>query len=405
MPRGGMMALPADDGVLMPKSKNARKKKSTRDVLSQAVDLKALEALQAVLGQLGASDDPHVDDALTAAQELVYDAWEARDRRRRIALAQEALQLSPDCADAYLLLGNEAKQPHEAMLLYRKAVEAGERALGDAFDELAGEFWGFMETRPYMRARHALALALWGAGEKEEAVRHYQDMLQLNPNDNQGIRYLLIDGLLALDRDDEATALLQQYEEDGSAEWAWSAALLAFRREGDCESSRAALAGACHVNRHVPAYLFGDRKLPRQLPDFISPGQQNEAAAYVHGAAEAWSAAAGALDWARSVMESKPKGPRGYSEQPQLQLDAVQNMRAGEEQIDDAVLALLLLGRHNGERVWKAFDSSAMHRLHQKGYITDPIGKQKSVVLTEEGLEKAEQRFRDLFPKAADFYL
>jgi hypothetical protein len=46
-----------------------------------------------------------------------------------------------------------------------------------------------------------------------------------------------------------------------------------------------------------------------------------------------------------------------------------------------------------------------MDRLHQKGYITSPVGKAKSVVLTDEGLEQAEQRFKELFPKAAERYL
>jgi len=65
--------------------------------------------------------------------------------------------------------------------------------------------------------------------------------------------------------------------------------------------------------------------------------------------------------------------------------------------IDDCVLALLLLGRHDGQRVWKSFDWAAMERLHEKGLISDPVGRAKSVVLTDEGLEKAERLFRDLF--------
>jgi Domain of unknown function (DUF6429) len=67
------------------------------------------------------------------------------------------------------------------------------------------------------------------------------------------------------------------------------------------------------------------------------------------------------------------------------------------DRIDDCVLALLLLGRHDGQRVWKSFDWAAIERLHEKGLISDPVGRAKSVVLTDEGLEKAERLFRDLF--------
>ncbi len=67
------------------------------------------------------------------------------------------------------------------------------------------------------------------------------------------------------------------------------------------------------------------------------------------------------------------------------------------EKVDDAVLALLYLTLHDGARVWKAFDWEAMNRLHQKGYISDPVGKAKSVVLTEDGLQEAERLFKKLF--------
>ena len=52
------------------------------------------------------------------------------------------------------------------------------------------------------------------------------------------------------------------------------------------------------------------------------------------------------------------------------------------DRIDDAVLALLYLGRHDGYRSWKGHHWDAMDRLHQKGMISDPVSKAKSVVFT-----------------------
>jgi hypothetical protein len=68
-----------------------------------------------------------------------------------------------------------------------------------------------------------------------------------------------------------------------------------------------------------------------------------------------------------------------------------------QDKVDQAVLALLSLGRHEGYRTWKAFDWEVMGRLHQKGYISDPIGKAKSVQFTEEGLRESERLFDSLF--------
>ena len=74
-------------------------------------------------------------------------------------------------------------------------------------------------------------------------------------------------------------------------------------------------------------------------------------------------------------------------------------MQLNTNKIDDAVLALLYLGLHDGARAWKGFDWDAMDRLHEKGFITDPRGKAKSVVFTEEGLERAERLLNELFGK------
>jgi uncharacterized protein DUF6429 len=71
------------------------------------------------------------------------------------------------------------------------------------------------------------------------------------------------------------------------------------------------------------------------------------------------------------------------------------------DKIDDAVLALLYLGLHDGARAWKGFDWDAMDRLHEKGYISNPQSKAKSVVFTEEGLERATRLLEALFGKHA----
>lgn len=74
-------------------------------------------------------------------------------------------------------------------------------------------------------------------------------------------------------------------------------------------------------------------------------------------------------------------------------------MEIDTDKIDEAVLALLWLTLHDGVRAWKGHDWGALDRLHRKGMIYDPVGKTKSVVLTDTGLAKSEQLFRKLFSK------
>ena len=74
-------------------------------------------------------------------------------------------------------------------------------------------------------------------------------------------------------------------------------------------------------------------------------------------------------------------------------------MEIDTDKIDDAVLALLWLTLHDGRRAWKGFDWGALDRLHEKGLIADPANKAKSVVLTDEGLTRAEELFKALFTR------
>ena len=103
-----------------------------------------------------------------------------------------------------------------------------------------------------MRALEGYGTALWGLGQRDEALAQYQELLRLNPGDNQGIRYLLLDLLLEMDRTDEAGTLLKEYGDEWSADWAYTEALLAFRKSGTSRQSKAALKRALKVNQHVP---------------------------------------------------------------------------------------------------------------------------------------------------------
>jgi hypothetical protein len=70
--------------------------------------------------------------------------------------------------------------------------------------------------------------------------------------------------------------------------------------------------------------------------------------------------------------------------------------------VDEAVLAIMLLGLHDDWRTWKGIDWEVLNRLHEKGLITDPKSKAKSVIFTEEGLESAQQLFEKLFSRSTE---
>ena len=77
----------------------------------------------------------------------------------------------------------------------------------------------------------------------------------------------------------------------------------------------------------------------------------------------------------------------------------ISRMNYNAEKVDDLVLALLHLTSSSERglvRAWKGHDWDALDRLHQKGLISDPKTKAKSIVLSDEGARKAKELFQTL---------
>ncbi|MNN41254.1 Tetratricopeptide repeat protein [compost metagenome] len=180
--------------------------------------------------------------------------------------------------------------------LYEQAVKAGRLALGDSFlEENVGYFWGLIETRPYMRALAGLAECLWKNGQRQEAISHCRELLRLNPNDNQGIRYLLVNYLLAEEMNKEVDELLLEHEE-ATCFMQYSEALLSFRCKG-ARKAAGSLRKALELNSHVSAYLLGVKHIPHVVPDAYTRGSEEEAIIYVSVAHQAWEATPNVLAW------------------------------------------------------------------------------------------------------------
>lgn len=141
--------------------------------------------------ELRASDAGNHD-----AQELVYDGWDALGEGA-LDRAEERFRAALDrdewLADAYNGLARVAEARADlktAETHYRTAYERAREALGSESPN-AYYWWGELETRPYMRAREGLGWIHWQAGRYNAALAEYEALLRLNPNDNQGARYLI----------------------------------------------------------------------------------------------------------------------------------------------------------------------------------------------------------------------
>jgi tetratricopeptide (TPR) repeat protein len=214
--------------------------------------------------------------------------------RRRVLLARNALAEDPNHIEASILLAESTRAADRRIELFRSAQRAVATALGADMDQLAGDFWGFHETRPYMRACHGLAVALSDAGQVSDAIEQYREMLRLNPNDNQGVRYEIVPLLLAQDRDAEAVAVLDEYPEE-AASWLYMKSLVEFRRSGRSAAAKKALRAAFNANAHVLTLMQADK--PPKMPESYALGSPEEAAICLEELKMVWDETEGYLGW------------------------------------------------------------------------------------------------------------
>lgn len=240
------------------------------------------------------------------AYELISRAFETNSSKKRINLASEALELWEDCTEAYLILASDvAKDLNEARNYLERGLEAAKRNLGEkVFEEDMGFFWINTETRPYMTVKWHLAGVLWEMNERKEAINHLKEMLILNKNDNQGVRYILVNWLLEEEDYEALEKLFKDYEDDAAAAFSYSRALFYYKKDNKSEALKK-LKEAFKQNPHVPEYILSIKKLPANSPEYIGFGDETEAQEYTIHAFEVWLHTIGALEWMRQTFNKR----------------------------------------------------------------------------------------------------
>lgn len=255
---------------------------------------------------------PSVD---SPAEDIVSKAWDAPTPAKRAALARKALETDLDCIDAYTLLGIEAKTLGERIALFREAVTVGDRLWAPAMDDPDMVWWGFIGTRPYMRALQNLALALEEAGDSIEAEALYRRLLALNPNDNQGVRATLARILMEGGKLDDLSALLAEYPDDFQIEMVMARLFLDLRADPEALTSARA-AQILERNAFVLDQLVGRGRKPSEIevsPYGVTMGGEDEALIYAEETGHIWrseKAAMAALRTAAKGGKPRPKKPK-----------------------------------------------------------------------------------------------
>jgi tetratricopeptide (TPR) repeat protein len=194
-------------------------------------------------------------------------------------------------------------QDDEALKQWTTAVGAGMKALPAGFcfgrDRLE---WGWLENRPFLRAYHGLADALMDEGMMGEAAVILNNILDLNPNDNQGVRMILIQCGFLLKRPGDVLRVCERYPAaDPDLMYGKALALLQLGRE---EEAEAAYSEAADAWPKVHQELLKSRHTqPKEMrPGFVTVGGADQAFVYWEEYGQFWKDTRGALAMARRAV-------------------------------------------------------------------------------------------------------
>lgn len=252
-------------------------------------------------GLMGAPIPSFPKESLTIkeqAQDLIFEAIELPDDEG-YSLALKALQMDPDCIEAYEYLGSLEPIIETAILYYKNGIEIAKRIYEKThFKDGIGNFWLIHETRPFMRCMQALADCWRHMGRFHDAISIYEEMIRLNPNDNQGVKDQLLIYLLRINDYDKYIKYDKMFKNDFGAFNSFNSALFAFKTLGSSTRSNEILRKAVKTNKYIIPKLL-KKAISDDFPDNYGIGDENEARYYCFFAHEIWHDTKGAIDWIR----------------------------------------------------------------------------------------------------------
>jgi len=257
------------------------------------------------------------DSRRRKAEDLEASGWEALgmpelghsgNLRDAEEYFRQALAIDPELGDAYNGLGTILyfqQRLAEAEAMFRTALVKARAELGTDKPR-AFQWWGEISTRPYMRARHNLGLVFWRQGKLNEAIREFQQLLQRNPRDNQGARYV-IGGLYHLLG--EVGKAIQCYSQadadrfggsDPHTEFNWGLAEFQTKRYDDSVRHYRC---AFFLNPYLPQVVLYRNVIPMDIWHGTNLAEPNYALDYWENYSQLWIRRPQAVTFLRFVYE------------------------------------------------------------------------------------------------------
>jgi tetratricopeptide (TPR) repeat protein len=217
------------------------------------------------------------------------------------------LEEFPEFSDVHhhlALVLRKTDRRDEAFRVWQETVQMGLDCLPEEFEMRRDTLpWIIVENRPFLRACHGLGLEYLERGETERALSIFEDILAMNPGDNQGVRALAIDCHFRLGRPERVLEVCDQFPDDGMDHVVYgrALALLQLGRQVDAEQ---ALTEAIEWLPLVGKELVKKRhrRPPGLNPDRVTHGGADQAYYYWIDQGQHWNTP-GAIELVRECLK------------------------------------------------------------------------------------------------------
>jgi len=230
------------------------------------------------------------------------ERWWEGDRRTACRWFRKALKLHPGHADAHNHMGIRWLDEGRIKQAERHFLAAVEGGAGTIVQEAGQVTWSFLENRPYLRGLANLALVRHRQGRYVEEVEIYERVLRMNPNDNQGVCWLLGEGYHRMGRLDVAIKAYEAALEEPGCCYGLGLALHELGQPG----AGLALVRAFAANRYVAPMLLGERWARVDAWHSSNMVEPEWAADYVERQGDLWRRASGSAELLRRWWSAAP---------------------------------------------------------------------------------------------------
>lgn len=250
---------------------------------------------------------PRLDWEVTEELDNAIAHWRIGDLTFAAGEYRRLIDEYPEFIDAHhhlALLLDRAGREEEAFRIWQDVVAMGIECLPTRF-EIGRDLlpWSILENRPFLRAYHSLGLGFLERGEIEKALDIFNNMLAMNPGDNQGARALTIDCGFRLNRPLDVLAICERYPDDGMEQVVYGRALALYQLGRKVKAERA-LREALEFLPLIARELVKERhRKPKGLhSDYVTHGGADQAYYYWIEQGTHWKNTSGALGFVKECL-------------------------------------------------------------------------------------------------------